>query len=384
MLVLEEHGLILDCTQLPSQSRIAFFTSLCVLQSGTILCGFQSGPGKHAVTSTARICQSVDQGCSWQLVPTDFETRLDGRPGSLGGAELVEVAPGRLLLFSTWFDRSDPLRPLFDPVTEGILKSRQLLAVSSDDGKTWSDWREVPTADLKGCALTGPILKWSDGTIAFPFESFKEYDDPRPGRHAAWIVVSRDGGESFSEPILVAQHPDHIVYYWDQRLCAGPRPGEFSALFWTHHLKEQRDLTVHRCHGRLTGVSLERSPIAATPIPGQIAAPLLLDNGSLLAFVVDRTQPGTMSLWYSSDGGESWPVSRRLVVHTHDEQAALTQGRENIDFKQYWEDMGKWTFGHPALRSLGDNRLLLAWYAGTPECMSLHWARVHMVAENFG
>ena len=131
-------------------------------------------------------------------------------------------------------------------------------------------------------------------------------------------------------------------------------------------------------------MSLERSPIAATPIPGQIAAPLLLDNGSLLAFVVDRTQPGTMSLWYSSDGGESWPVSRRLVVHTHDEQAALTQGRENIDFKQYWEDMGKWTFGHPALRSLGDNRLLLAWYAGTPECMSLHWARVHMVAENFG
>jgi hypothetical protein len=64
------------------------------------------------------------------------------------------------------------------------------------------------------------------------------------------------------------------------------------------------------------------------------------------------------------------------VVHTHDERAALSQGRENIDFKQYWEDMGKWSFGHPALRRLTDGRLLLAWYAGSPDRMSLHWARV--------
>ena len=42
----------------------------------------------------------------------------------------------------------------------------------------------------------------------------------------------------------------------------------------------------------------------------------------------------------------------------------LTQGRENIDFNQYWDDMGKWTFGHPAIRQLPDGHLLLAWYAG--------------------
>ncbi len=140
----------------------------------------------------------------------------------MGAAELVEVEPGRLLLFATWFDRSDPARPLFDPVTEGILKSKQLLAVSRDDGHTWSGWRELPVGELTGCALTGPILRWNDGTLAFPLESFKEFDDPRPGRHAAWILVSRDGGESFSPPVLVAQHPEHKIYYWDQRLCTGP------------------------------------------------------------------------------------------------------------------------------------------------------------------
>ena len=376
MLVLEDRGLIFDATQQPPEGRIACFTSLCPLRSGTILCGFQNGPGKHAVTSTVRLCRSVDGGQSWTLLPVRFETRWEAVPGSLAAAELVEIRPGRLLLVATWFDRSDPDRLLFDPVTEGILKSRQLLAVSQDEGNTWSAWRELSTGVLKGCSLTGPILRWNDGTIAVPLESFKEYDDPRPGRHGAWLLVSHDGGESFSPPLLVAQHPEHKIYYWDQRLCAGASPGELTALFWTHDLAEKRDLAVHLRRAVVTGETIISAPIGATPIPGQIAAPLRLDDGRLLAFVVDRGRPGTMTLWCSPDGGASWPANDRLVVYTHDEQAATTQGRENIDFRQYWEDMGKWSFGHPAIRPLADNRVLLAWYAGTPDCMSLHWTRV--------
>lgn len=378
MFTIEEQGLIFDTSLQPPARRIAYFTSLCVLRSGVILCGCQNGPGKHAVTSTIRLCRSTDNGRSWALLPAEFDTRINGVPGSFGAAELVEAAPGRLLLFATWFDRSDPDRPLFDPVTEGILKSKQLLAISTDDGLSWSAWRELSTGDLKGCALTGPAIQWADGAIAFPFESFKEYDDPRPGQHAAWITVSRDLGESFSPPILVAQHPAHAVYYWDQRLCARHGAGEFSALFWTHDLAGRRDLNVHLLHGVIAGDRMIASSILATSIPGQIAAPLQLPDGRLLAFVVDRGQPGTMTLWCSTDDGQTWPTADRAVIYTHDERAAITQGRDNVDFKQYWEDMGKWSFGHPALRLLAEDKLLLAWYAGSPDCMSLHWARVRV------
>jgi hypothetical protein len=311
---------------------------------------------------------------------TEFATTIGGVPGELGAAELVEAEPGRLLLFATWFDRSEPERPLFDPVTEGILKSRQLMAVSANNGQTWSDWQELPTADLKGCAMTGPALRWDDGTIAFLFESFKEFDDPNPGRHAAWMMLSHDAGRTFSRPMLVAQHPEHKVYYWDQRLSVGQRPGEFTALFWTHDLAGQRDLNVHLRHGRILGDSsdprLQLQSIEETSIPGQIAAPLWLNDGQLLAFVVNRDQPGTLSLWCSRDGGKSWPVEDQIVVHSHDERAAISQGKDNVDFKQYWEDMGKWSFGHPAIQLLDHGKILLGWYAGTPDCMSLHWARL--------
>ena len=112
-----------------------------------------------------------------------------------------------------------------------------------------------------------------------------------------------------------------------------------------------------------------------TNIAGQIAGCCAIDDGRLLAFVVDRGRPGTMTLWQSADGGVNWPGEAKLVVHVHDEQATTTQGRENIDYAEFWEDMGKWSFGHPAIRPCGTG-WLVAWYAGTPQRMSLHWARI--------
>jgi hypothetical protein len=375
-LTIESSGLIDDARTAEPQRRIAFFPSLCPLADGSILAGFQSGPAKNDATGTIRLARSTDGGRSWAAIPFEFDTTYAGIPGSLGCAEMVEAEPGRLLLFATWWDRSDPARPLFDPVTEGILHSRTLVAVSVDGGSTWSGWKELPTHGLRGCSLTGPILHWHDGTIAVPFESFREFDDPDPRHHAAWLVVSHDGGRTFSEPVLVAEHPDHTVYYWDQRLCTGAQPGSFTGLFWTHDIAAKRDLTVHMRRARLADGATAGAPPTPLPIPGQIAAPLELADGRLLAFVVDRGRPGTMTLWQSGDGGRTWPEAARLVVHVHDERAAISQRGAEIDFAEYWEEMGKWSFGHPVLRLLPDGRLLAAWYAGTPQSMSIHWARI--------
>jgi hypothetical protein len=281
------------------------------------------------------------------------------------------------MLATTWFDRSEPERPLFDPVTEGILHCRQLKCFSSDEGESWSDWEEVPTPGLTGCASTGPLLRWKDGTIAYPFESYKEFDDPSPAAHGAWLMISRDQGKSFGAPQLVARHPENRIYYWDQRLCIGSNDGEYLALFWTHDLQLKQDLAVHFRGGRIDERQFDHASTIDTRIPGQSAAPALLNDGRMVAFVVDRGRPGTMTLWHSRDGGCTWPRDQALVVYTHDERAVLTQGKQNIDFKQYWEDMGKWSFGHPAVRLLPDGRLLLAHYAGTPDCMSVHWERVN-------
>lgn len=374
-LQVKSRGVIFDATAVPESRAIAYMTSLAVLKSGTIMAGWQNGKGKHDAKNTIRLARSRDGGATWNVLPVDFETMWEGVPGSLAAGEMVESEPGRLLLFTTWFDRSKPERPLFNPETEGILRSKQLVAVSNDEGETWSEWQEVPTPGLTGCATSGPAITWSNGTVAHAFESFKEFDDPEPAKFGAWLCVSRDGGRSFERPWSVAKDPQQKIYHWDQRLCATNNDGEFVAMFWTHNRAEQRDLNVHLLRASLTdGDRAARQPFV-TSIPGQIAAPCLAEDGRLLAFVIDRGNPGTMTLWQSADDGKAWPEEARLIVHTHDERAALTQGRDNIDFAEYWEDMGKWSFGHPVIRPIGDD-WLLAWYAGSPDRMSIHWARV--------
>lgn len=155
VLLIEDRGVIYDATQQVPESRVAFFTGLCRLRSGVWLCGFQVGTGKHSPDSTIQLCSSDDRGTTWNRLTPQLATCVDGVPGSLSAPPIVEIATGRLLLFATWFDRSDPQRPLFDPVTQGILRSKLLLAVSSDDGATWSSWRVLPTLGLSGCAGTG-------------------------------------------------------------------------------------------------------------------------------------------------------------------------------------------------------------------------------------
>jgi hypothetical protein len=375
-MIVESSGLIYDATTGEANRRIAFFDSLCPLASGDILSGFQVGAAKHSFDATLGICRSADRGATWRRIAARFEATLDGVPGSLAAPTLLEVEPGRLQLFATWFDRSDPERPLFDPQTEGILHSKILHAVSADGGETWSAWQVLETPALAGCALTGPVIRWSDGTIALPFESFKEFDDPRPARHGSWVLLSRDGGRTFGAPVLLA--PQHEVYYWDARLCtAGPR-GEFVVMYWTHDRAHKRDLNVHLRRGVIEGTHVEGPPVRPTTIPGQIAAPLVLEDGRLLAFVVDRDRPGTMKLWMSRDGGQSWPDDNCLLVHAHEERAVVSQYTENVDFAEYWEDMGKWSFGHPSILRLDERRVLLAFYSGEPDCMSIHWARVNV------
>ncbi len=373
-----EKGLVFDVTGRTESEQVTFFGSLFKLKNGDWLSGYTIGCKKHDPNGTIRWSRSRDVGKTWTEVPFRCETKFQGVRGSLAGAEFVETVTGKLLLFSTWFDRTDPERPLFDPVTEGILHSKLLVAESNDHGETFGPFREIPTPGLTGTAMCGPPLLWSDGSIGHPFESFKHYDDPNPASHAAWLIVSRDGGRTFPERYLVGEDPQHSIFYWDERLIPTKTPGEYVGLFWTHNRSAQKDLNVHFQVSSIADSDHERMTPVDTKIPGQISSPLLLADGRILAFVVDRDKPGTMKLWQSTDQGKTWPAADALTVHVHEEQNVLPNQKERVDFAEYWENMVKWSFGHPAAQLIDDHTALLVYYAGPPNHLSMHWARVEL------
>ena len=93
---IEDRGLIFDATTRPPGERVAAFVSLCVLESGTILCGFQNGPRKHDVTSTLRLCRSRDGGQTWTEWPSNvaFEAAVASVAAPQGLAPDVPLLVG--------------------------------------------------------------------------------------------------------------------------------------------------------------------------------------------------------------------------------------------------------------------------------------------------
>ena len=370
-------GVIHDAATASADEKIAFVCGVCQTSTGAIFASCQLASAKSAPDSHLGLFRSRDQGRTWQRLPGAGASTLKGTPGSIASGDIMDIGSGRLMLISTWYDRSDPERPLFDPVTEGLLKSKVLKAFSSDEGETWSAWEEVPLQGLTGVATSGGLLIWPDGSIGISFESFKHYDEVEGRPHASWILRSFDRGETFSELSQVTSG-EGGTFYWDQRLCAKPRSGEYLGLFWTHDRHAKVDLPVHFKSGCCGELESPQSP-EATGIVGQISAITLLRDETVLACVVNRNRPAKISLWQSHDRGATWPDKCEFVVYNHEEKARLSQGTTNIDFAQYWEDMGKWTFGHPSMLVLPDQSLLVIYYAGFPGELNMFWK---VISEN--
>lgn len=375
--VIEEGTVFLGRRDLPNE-RIAFFPTLLQRQSGDRFCIFQVGAAKNSPQAELGLCRARPGALQWERLPNLTSPKWNERPGSLCIGSLAESEDGRLCLFATWYDRSDPQRPLFDPETEGILHARLLATYSSDDGQTWSPWATIDTGTITGCALTGPTLRWLDGSVAVPFESFKHFDDLSKKNHAAWVCPIVNGHVSMVDHIhFVAGDPTGRVSYWDQRLAPLSVSGRYLALFWTHDRVLQRDLNVH-CKMSNTSKSDPSSPVS-TGISGQIAAPLALTDTHFLALVVDRNgaDPGIV-LYQSLDTGHSWLDCAPLKIYHHRETAHISQSAENVDYAKYWEDMGKWSFGHPALLRLANNEVIAVYYAGTPDHMGIRYAHIRI------
>lgn len=373
----------------PRPRRACTFTSLCKLSSRKILASFRLGSTKDSSDANGVVMESSDNGETWQMIRDGFQSTFDGRPGEIRSVELAEIGPGKLMAFLTWFDRSGGDGSLYSEQSDSLVPSRLIVAHSRDGGRTWGDYRVIDTAPYEGCSATGPIIGLPNGTWLLAFESFGKREQAlptdggqaRPTLHGALAVTTADG-RSFNPPSTIAEDPQQRKYFWDQRLAYCPRRRRMVGMFWTYDRQAESDLPIHIAWGGPDGKSWDVP--RSTGISGQIVQPVLLGDGRLparrpaggLAFYVHRNPPGSMRLVASEDDGETWDVSGELVVYRS--PLARERGTDGEhDFGDYWEDMGTWTFGHPACVQLDDSRLLLAYYAGeSADRLSIRWARV--------
>jgi len=367
-----DRGLVFDAEAARANIRCAAFPRPTRLHDGALLCCFNVGPQKLSPEDHLRIMRSTDDGQTWHLLFEDFPTSYNGTPGSLCSGYIFEREPGKLFCSQLWVDRTDPDKPLANPETTGVLPMKCLLSASSDSGRTWSAPMALDTSPCPGSSSTDAIVRLNNGHLLAPFENWREWDETE-GTQKANALISKDGGKAWSKPITMASEPEQRLMFWDNRIAKDPDTGELVVMYWTYDQNAGKDVNIHinfgEPDGRMWSVPHD------TGIEGQIAAPLPLGNGKLLCAYVHRNDPPSIRVVTSDDMGKTWNVDQTLTVYDSGsgEEAGTDGPRMDAD---YWEDMYRWTFGHPHAVRLDDSTVLVTFYGGEPTALSVHWVKI--------
>jgi len=371
-----DQGIVFDATNAPPERRFCAWTNPTVLSDGTWLVSFHSGSAKDAPDENTIIRGSTDQGKTWETFCAGLDPReVDGIPGTWHSGRVTEIEPGRLLGAFWWVDRSNPDRIMCNPDTTGTLPCHTFVMDSFDGGRTWENARHIDTGRFVAVSLMGPPHLLSNGDIALPFEAWKTYYDTSYGEHHAILCISHDGGQTFDLPLVVANDPANKLLFWDNRLAVSPATGDMIGMFWTHNREAQQDMNAHVAWGSADGTGWTY-PVDAG-FAGQIPTPTVLPDGRVLAVYVHRHHPPSLRAILSNDGGKTWDLENELVFYEKDmgAEAGMDSTREIED---YYADMRIWSFGHTEARQLPDGDLLVSYYAGDENSLSVRWARIAM------
>ena len=269
--------------------NVCAWPNLTLMPRGDIVATIFNQPSHGQCEGQAECWASRDGGVLWELrgVPAPHEpgtNRMNLSAGLAGDGTFV-------VLVSGWGQRDGSFRDRIEPCWA---------CLSRDEGSTWTHTDAVAVPQGHDFVIPfGDIECLADGTLASSVYCSQEGE----GRaDSAYLVFSRDGGESWGEPVLIGaddyNETDILRLREDRWLAAARTAGDgHLELFLSEN--EGRSWT---CRGPLS-------------LPGQHPAHLCrLADGRVLV-VYGLRNPG---LWgvgarLSQDEGRTWDAPRLLV-----------------------------------------------------------------------
>lgn len=358
----------------PGTSRsVIIFPALLPLSHGVLLAAGRSGSKKDSDDETIEFYRSYDGGQSWQGPHRPFgEAVINGKRGGLKLCYLTEVGTGHLMAASMWVDHeSFPGQPLFNPETEGALPMEILLADSYDQGESWSPWRVVPMpAEVGPPSLTSPLLKLGDGTLAMSIETNKVYADSSRWFQRVVLFHSKDGGHTWSGPVVAGEDTSGRIFNWDQRAGVAP-DGRIGTFIWTYDSESHRYVNIHRRISQDAGQTWSEAEDLG--ITDQAGHPAILPDGRTVLPWVDRFNSHSIRARLAPDIGGAFDPASEVVIYTHGGQQEVSE-----ETKDLLVGMSLWTFGLPYAEALPDGDVLVLYYAGNETTMDMCWARLRL------
>ncbi|HHW32146.1 MAG TPA: exo-alpha-sialidase [Clostridiaceae bacterium] len=334
------------------------FPCIVKLPSGRWLAAFKASEKKgdcdfmHAVMTW-----SDDEGKTWArpFEPVKLP-HINGVPGQSRIMYFLPLGGRDVLMVANWVDTSDLSKPYYNPINESLKDTRIFFCFSKDDGETWSAPELMDTDSIIApTPLTGAPFMLKDGTIVCQFEVNKHEWDTSKWVHKSAMIFSRDGGKTWGDVSIVTEEPD--MYYWDQRPNVLKDGMTILNFFWTLDGKKQQYLNIHARESLDGGKTW--GELWDTGIYGQPGQPVDLGDGRIATIEIDRSIRPVITVRTSRDHGRNYEES--LVIY---DSCFDKQDSKNISMNDAWDEMARFSVGHPNLLNLGQRELLAYYYAG--------------------
>ena len=298
--------------------RGAYMPTITPLPDGTFIAAQHVGEGLGSPDNYIEILRSKD-GSTWESGRTIHSSGHKISEWSYRAPKISVVPDGRLVMTASRFEKIDNL---FDPDTEELANCEMVLTWSSDGGISWSD-PQVLTVPLPPSRYTwngaGSLEQLSSDRWMYPFETWKPIGHVGIPDQKAAALFSSDQGKTWEEYRVVADDPTGKVLWWDQMNSLLP-DGRVYTMFWTHLYGTQDDLNNHYAVSENQGRTW--SEPRPTNLRGQVCTPIPLADGRVAAIYNYRHDPQGIHVALTEDL-ETFDVENEVVVFDAGKEATL-------------------------------------------------------------
>jgi sialidase-1 len=306
------------------RSRHGYFPGLVQLASGELLALLVIGEAFESVDLTTYVARSSDDGRTWTLQGPLLDKSRDARPTSDFLKPLV-LRDGSLIALGYRFDRDDPEQTIAILETDGALPGDDIVASSTDSGRTWSAARIVPRRTPELLEIPSRATQLASGDIVATAGLFTMPDGTNPSGQFGPLLRSTDGGVTWDDSVRYFDSPGHTVAAYESHVCE-MQPGRLVAICWAFDIRAGRYLANQVTVSHDDGYTWS-SPID-TGIAAESANLLYLGGERLLSIHCHRGADVGLVVRVVDVSGDRWtPLAERVIwggsmpQQTHDGQS---------------------------------------------------------------
>jgi sialidase-1 len=222
-------------------SRHGYFPGMARLASGELICMHTIAEAFEAPNATTWISRSANDGRTWQLQGVVYDKAAVGFETS-DYLKPTVLRDGSLIAIGYRYHRRDLESPIAIPETGGLLPGDALVSFSRDEGRTWSVPDVLKTRYPELLELSGPALELCSGDLVAVGTPLPMPDGSQPSGHMGVLLRSGDAGRTWSDEVRYFEMRG--VTPFEARICE-MQPGRLVAIVWAYDNTRNEHLPNH-------------------------------------------------------------------------------------------------------------------------------------------